>query len=58
MLGFRTKEVFLGFKHHRSYRSYGKDPAKFGRMAEQVAVTIIKLAKKYERIDNVDEMRT
>ena len=58
MLGYRIKEVFLGFKHHRSYRKYGKDPAKLGRMAEQVAVTILKLAKKYERIDNIDEIKT
>jgi len=58
MMGYRIKEVFLGFKQHRSYRSYSEDVGKLGRMSEQVAATIIKLAKKYERIDNVDEVPT
>ena len=58
MAGYRMKEVFLGFKQHRSYRKYKEDPGKLGRMAEQVAVTIIKLAMKYERIDNVLEIET
>lgn len=57
MLGYRIKEVFLGFKQHRSYRKYREDPGKLGRMAEQVAIAILKLAKKYERIDNIDEIR-
>lgn len=58
MMGYRVKEVFLGFKQHRSYRSYREDVGKLGRMSEQVAATIIKLAKRYERIDNVDEVPT
>ncbi|MEM2755087.1 MAG: hypothetical protein QW563_04910, partial [Candidatus Methanomethylicia archaeon] len=58
MMGYRIKEVFLGFKQHRSYRSYIEDVGKLGRMSEQVAATIIKLAKKYGRIDNVDVIPT
>ena len=54
MLGYRIKEVFLGFKKHRSYRGYSEDPGKLGRMAEQVAIAILKLAKQHERIDNID----
>ena len=54
MLGFRMKEVWLGFKHHRSYRSYKEDVGKLWRMSEQVAATIIQKAKAYGRIDNVD----
>ncbi len=54
MLGFRIKEVWLGTKHHRSYRAYSEDVGKLWRMSEQVAATIIQKAKKYGRIDNVD----
>jgi glucosyl-3-phosphoglycerate synthase len=54
MLGFRLKEIWLGFKHHRSYRAYKEDVGKLWRMSEQVAATIIQKAKAYGRIDNVD----
>ena len=58
MHGFRIKEVWLGFKHHRSYRNYREDVGKLWRMSEQVAATIIQKAKKYDRIDNVDLVAT
>jgi glucosyl-3-phosphoglycerate synthase len=58
MLGFRIKEIWLGFKHHRSFRAYKEDVGKLWRMSEQVAAAIIQRAKKYGRIDNVDEFPT
>ncbi|RLI28721.1 MAG: hypothetical protein DRO46_03595 [Candidatus Hecatellales archaeon] len=54
MTGFRIKETYLGFKHHRSFRAYSEDVGKLWKMSEQVAATILQKAKKYERIDNVD----
>ena len=56
MMGYRIKEVYLGYKQHRSYRRYSEDPGKLGRMAEQVAIAILKLAKKHGRIDNIDNI--
>lgn len=56
MAGFSIKEVFLGAKRHRSYRMYKEDVAKLGRMSEQVAAAILQKAKKYDRIDNVDQI--
>ncbi|RLI29891.1 MAG: hypothetical protein DRO46_01585 [Candidatus Hecatellales archaeon] len=58
MHGFSIKEVWLGFKHHRSYRAYKEDVGKLWRMSEQVAATIIQKAKKYGRIDNIDLVST
>lgn len=58
MLGFAIKEVFLGSKQHRSYLDYEKDVGKLGRMSEQVAVAILQKAKKYDGIDNIDEILT
>ncbi|MCP8304630.1 MAG: glycosyltransferase [archaeon] len=57
MMGYRVKEVYLGYKQHRSYRRYSEDPGKLGKMAEQVAIAILKLAKKHGRIDNIDEIQ-
>lgn len=54
MLGYRIKEVWLGMKKHRSFRTYKEDVGKLWKMSEQVAATIIQKAKKYNRIDNVD----
>jgi len=58
MMGYRIKEVYLGSKQHRSYRMYSEDPGKLGRMAEQVAIAILKLAKKHGRIDNIDDIHS
>ncbi|WP_309492921.1 glycosyltransferase [Candidatus Hecatella orcuttiae] len=56
MHGFSIREVHLGFKEHRSYRQYCEDVSKLGKMSEQVAVTILLAARKYNRIDNLDEI--
>jgi glucosyl-3-phosphoglycerate synthase len=58
MLGYAIKEVFLGTKEHRSFLNYADDVGKLGRMSEQVAISILQKAKKYDRIDNIDEILT
>jgi glucosyl-3-phosphoglycerate synthase len=58
MKGFRIKETWLGFKHHRSYRAYREDVGKLWKMSEQVAAAILQKAKKYGRIDNIDSVST
>jgi len=58
MLGFRVKEVWLGFKEHRSYRGAAEDVGKLWKMSEQLAATILQKAKKYGRLDNVDYIST
>jgi hypothetical protein len=49
MLGYQSKEVFLGNKDHTSYEDYKEDVAKLSKMAEQVEITIIREAIKYGR---------
>jgi glycosyltransferase involved in cell wall biosynthesis len=39
MLGYHSKEVFLGNKMHTSYEDYKEDVAKLSKMAEQVEIT-------------------
>jgi len=58
MKGFRIKETWLGFKHHRSYRAYREDVGKLWKMSEQVAAAIIQMARKHGRIDNIDCVST
>jgi len=53
-LGYNIREIFLGFKEHKSFTRYDEDVAKLSRMSEQVALTIIKEAIKFHRIDNVE----
>ena len=50
MLGYHSKEIFLGKKNHTSYEDYKEDVAKLSKMAEQVEITIIREAIKYGRI--------
>ena len=50
MLGYHSKEVFLGSKNHTSYEDYKDDVVKLSKMAEQVEITIIREAIKYGRI--------
>lgn len=57
MLGYHIKEVFLGSKNHTSYEDYKEDVSKLSKMAEQVEVTIIREAIKYERIHLQDNVR-
>lgn len=49
----RIKEIYLGTKIHTSRQDYFEDVARLAKMSEQVAVTIIKEAVKYRRIDNI-----
>lgn len=58
MKGFNIKEVFLGTKSHRSYLTYATDVSKLAKMGEQVGVTIIQEAVRYQRIDNVWSIKT
>ncbi|MEE9583544.1 MAG: glycosyltransferase [Dehalococcoidales bacterium] len=53
MKDFRIKEFYLGAKIHTSRQDYSADVIKLAKMAEQVALTIIKEAIKYKRIDNI-----
>ena len=53
MRGYRIHEVFLGTKDHTSLADYAEDLARLSEMGEQVALSIIREAIKYERIDNV-----
>jgi glucosyl-3-phosphoglycerate synthase len=53
-LGYNIREIFLGFKEHKSFTRYDEDVVKLSRMSEQVALTIIKESIKFHRIDNVD----
>ncbi len=53
-LGYNIREIFLGFKEHKSFSHYTEDVAKLSKMSEQVALTIIKEAIKHHRIDNVE----
>lgn len=53
-LGYNIREIFLGFKEHKSFTRYNEDVVKLSRMSEQVALTIIKEAIKFHRIDNVE----
>ncbi len=57
-LGYNIRETFLGFKEHKSFSHYSEDVAKLSKMGEQVALTIIKEAIKYNRIDNAREIST
>jgi len=50
MLGYQSKEVFMGKKDHTSYDDYKEDVAKLSKMAEQVEITIIREAIKYGRL--------
>jgi glucosyl-3-phosphoglycerate synthase len=50
MLGYHSKEVFLGSKNHTSYEDYKEDVARLSKMAEQVEITIIREAIKYGRL--------
>jgi glycosyltransferase involved in cell wall biosynthesis len=58
ILGYNIREVFLGFKEHKSFSHYSEDVVKLSKMSEQVALTIIKEAVKYNRIDNVRDAPT
>jgi glucosyl-3-phosphoglycerate synthase len=53
MKDFKIKEFYLGAKIHTSRQYYSADVIKLAKMAEQVALTIIKEAIKYKRIDNI-----
>ena len=50
MLGYQSKEIFMGKKDHTSFEDYKEDVAKLSKMAEQVEITIIREAIKYERL--------
>jgi glucosyl-3-phosphoglycerate synthase len=50
MAGYQIKEIFLGHKEHTSFEDYREDIGKLAKMAEQVELTIIKEAIKYNRI--------
>jgi glucosyl-3-phosphoglycerate synthase len=50
VLGYHSKEVFLGSKNHTSYEDYKDDVVKLSKMAEQVEITIIREAIKYGRL--------
>lgn len=54
MKNYKIKEVYLGTKIHTSRQDYFDDVASLARMAQQVALTILKEAIKYKRIDNVN----
>jgi glycosyltransferase involved in cell wall biosynthesis len=50
MLGYHSKDIFLGSKDHTSYEDYKDDVAKLSKMAEQVEITIIREAIKHGRL--------
>ncbi len=53
-LGYIVQEIFLGFKEHKSFSNYIEDVSKLSKMGEQVALTIIREAIKFHRIENVE----
>jgi hypothetical protein len=50
MLGYHSKDIFLGSKDHTSYEDYKDDVAKLSKMAEQVEITTIREAIKHGRL--------
>jgi glycosyltransferase involved in cell wall biosynthesis len=58
MLGYNIKEVFLGSKEHTSFEDYREDIAKLSKMAEQVEITIIREALRYNRLDLQSKVMT
>lgn len=48
-------KVFLGTESHMSFTCYEKDPAKFSKMGEQVALAMVREATNHQRLDNVKE---
>lgn len=54
-LGYTIRETSLGFKEHKSFSHYAEDVAKLSKMSEQIALTILKEAIKFNRIDNVQD---
>lgn len=52
MKDYKIKEIYMGTKIHTSRQDYFDDVIKLAKMAEQVALTTIKEAIKYKRIDN------
>lgn len=54
--GYSLAEVSLGFKEHTSLSDYSEDIGKLSKMGEQVALSIIKEAIKFDRIDNANNV--
>src|SRR4029078_2842440 len=58
MSGYQIKEIYLGQKEHTSFDDYREDVGKLAKMAEQVELTIIKEAVKYQRIGLHKDVKT
>ncbi|MFB5599574.1 MAG: glycosyltransferase [Nitrososphaeraceae archaeon] len=56
--GYNIKEVYLGNKDHSSFDEYKDDVGILSKMAEQVLLTIIKEAIKYQRFGSYKYIET